>query len=99
MVLTTIPIVIVGVNYDPVALGYIDSIARPGANITGLYFQHLEVLAKRFGLFKEMLPSVSRVALVSDSFTSDQLKATEAANQSVGFQLQLLDLQNLPYDR
>ena len=95
---TTIPIVIVGVNYDPVALGYIDSIARPGTNITGLYFQHLELLAKRFGLFKEMLPSVRRVALISDSFTSDQLKAVEAANQSVGFQLQLLDLQNLPYD-
>ena len=94
----SIPIVVVAVNYDPVALGYIDSIARPGANITGLYFQHLELLAKRFGLFKEMLPSVSRVALVSDSSTSDQLKAVEAANQSVGFQLQLLDLQNLPYD-
>jgi putative ABC transport system substrate-binding protein len=94
----TIPIVIVAVNYDPVVLGYVDSIARPGANITGLYFQHLELLAKRFGLFKEMLPSAGRVALVSDSFTSDQLKAVEAANQSVGFQLQLLDLQNLPYD-
>ena len=95
---TTIPIVIVGVNYDPVALGYIDSIARPGTNITGLYFQHLELLAKRFGLFKEMLPSVRQFALISDFFTSDQLKAVEAANQSVGFQLQLLDLQNLPYD-
>ena len=55
---TSTPIVVVAVNYDPIALGYIDSIARPGANVTGLFFQHLELGAKRFGLFKEMLPFV-----------------------------------------
>jgi len=89
---TTIPILMVAINYDPIALGYIDNIGRPGANITGLFFQHLELLAKRFGLFKEMLPSVSKVAVLSDSFTADQLKAVEAANQSMGLELQLLDL-------
>jgi len=35
---TTIPILMMAINYDPIALGYIDSIARPGANVTGLYF-------------------------------------------------------------
>jgi putative ABC transport system substrate-binding protein len=95
---TTIPIVMIAINYDPIALGYIDSIARPGANVTGLLFQHLELLAKRFGLFKEMLPSVGRVAVLSDSYTADQLKALEAANRSVGLELQPLDLQNPPYD-
>ena len=78
----TIPILMVAINYDPIALGYIDSLARPGGNITGLFFQHLELLAKRFGLFKEMLPSVGRIAVLSDSFTADQLKAVEAANRS-----------------
>jgi putative ABC transport system substrate-binding protein len=86
------------INYDPIALGYIDSIARPGANVTGLFFQHLELLAKRFGLFKEMLPSVGRVTVLSDSLTADQLKMVEAANRSVGLELQPLDLQNPPYD-
>ncbi|HKA76777.1 MAG TPA: ABC transporter substrate-binding protein [Pseudolabrys sp.] len=95
---TRIPILMVAINYDPIALGYIDSLARPGANVTGLFFQHLELLAKRFGLFKEMLPSVGRVAVLSDSITADQLKVVEAANQSVGFELQPLDLQNPPYD-
>src|ERR1700716_900801 len=93
-----IPILMVAINYDPIALGYIDSIARPGGNVTGLFFQHLELLAKRFGLFKEMLPSVGRVAVLSDSITADQLKVVEAARQSVGFELQPLDLQNPPYD-
>src|SRR5258707_424924 len=88
----------VAINYDPIALGYIDSLARPGANVTGLFFQHLELLAKRFGLFKEMVPSVGRVGVLSDSITADQLKVVEAANQSVGFELQPLDLQNPPYD-
>src|SRR5260221_2535700 len=95
---TRIPILMVAINYDPIALGYIDSLARPGANVTGLFFQHLELLAKRFGLFKEMLPSVGRVAVLSDSITADQLKVVEAANQSVRFELQPLDLQNPPYD-
>jgi putative ABC transport system substrate-binding protein len=95
---TTIPILMMAINYDPIALGYIDSIARPGANVTGLFFQHLELLAKRVGLFKEMLPSVVRVAVLSDPFTADQLKMVEAANLSLGLELQPLDLQNPPYD-
>jgi len=53
----------VAINFDPIALGYIDSLARPGANVTGLFFQHLELVAKRYGLFKEMLPFVRRVAV------------------------------------
>jgi putative tryptophan/tyrosine transport system substrate-binding protein len=95
---TTIPILMVAINYDPIALGYIDSLARPGANVTGLYFQHLELLAKRFGLFKEMLPSVGRVAILSDALAADQLKTVEAANRSMGLELRPLDLQNPPYD-
>ena len=60
---TAIPILMVAINFDPIALGYVDSLARPGANVTGLFFQHLELVAKRYGLFKEMLPFVRRVAV------------------------------------
>jgi putative tryptophan/tyrosine transport system substrate-binding protein len=94
----SIPILMVAINYDPIALGHVDNLARPGGNVTGLFFQHLELLAKRFGLFKEMLPSVTRVAVFSDSFTTDQLDAVQAANQSVGLEVQPLHLQNPPYD-
>src|SRR5262245_30779193 len=95
---TTIPILMVAINYDPIALGYIDSLARPGANVTGLFFQHLELVAKRFGLFKQMLPSVGRVAVLSDALTADQLKVVEAANQAIGLELQPLELENPPYN-
>jgi putative tryptophan/tyrosine transport system substrate-binding protein len=73
-----IPIVMLAVNYDPIALGYIASLSRPGGNVTGLIFQHRELTGKRFGLFKEMLPAVRRVAILSDSLTvepaSDELR-------------------------
>jgi len=95
---TAIPILMVAINYDPIALGHIDSIARPGANVTGLFFQHLDLLAKRFGLLKEMLPSVGRVAVLSDSLTADQFKLLEALNRSVGLELQTFHMENPPYD-
>jgi putative tryptophan/tyrosine transport system substrate-binding protein len=95
---TTIPILMVAINYDPIALGYIDSLARPGANVTGLFFQHLELVAKRFGLFKQMLPSIGRVAVLGDALTADQLKVVEAANQAIGLELQPLELENPPYN-
>ena len=94
----TIPILVVAVNYDPIAFGYVDNLARPGGNVTGLYFQHLELVVKRFGLLKEMMPSIGRVAVFSDSFTTDQLEIVQAANRSVGLELQPFHLQNPPYD-
>jgi putative ABC transport system substrate-binding protein len=94
----TIPIVMLAVNYDPIALGYITSLARPGGNVTGLFFQHREVTGKRFGLFRELLPAINRVAIFSDSQSVDQLREVEAANRMVGLKLQPLELRNPPYD-
>jgi putative tryptophan/tyrosine transport system substrate-binding protein len=51
------PIVIVSVNYDPLKLGYIKSLARPGTNVTGILFLHRELTGKRIELFKEILPN------------------------------------------
>jgi putative ABC transport system substrate-binding protein len=96
--ISSVPILMVAINYDPIALGYVDNLARPGGNVTGLFFQHLELLAKRFGLLKEMLPSVGRVAVFFDSSTTDQLEVVQAANQPAGLELQPLQLQNPPYD-
>jgi len=93
---TTIPILIVGVNFDPVALKFAASLARPGTNVTGLYFLHLDLTAKRFELFKEMLPAANRVAVFSDLFTVDQLRQLEEANRSTGLKLQPLELRNPP---
>jgi putative tryptophan/tyrosine transport system substrate-binding protein len=95
---TTIPIVMVGVNYDPLALGYVASLARPGGNVTGLFFLHLDLLAKRLGVFKEMLPSVGRVAVLSDPLSADQLKQVEVVNRSLGFKLHPVELREAKLD-
>src|SRR5262249_33640720 len=60
---TTIPIVF-GVGEDPVRLGLVASLARPGDNATGIHSVSQEVMAKRLGLFHDLVPKASRIAVL-----------------------------------
>src|SRR5262245_18331284 len=62
----TIPIVMVGGGIDPVAAGYVESLARPGGNVTGLTNISGELGGKRLELFKEAVPKLARVAVLYD---------------------------------
>jgi putative ABC transport system substrate-binding protein len=62
----TIPIVIVGVGIDPVAAGLVESLARPGGNITGLTLLFRELGGKRLELLKEAVPKLDHVAVLYD---------------------------------
>jgi ABC-type uncharacterized transport system substrate-binding protein len=62
----TIPIVMVGSGSDPVEAGLIDSLARPGGNVTGLTLLTTELGGKRLELLKEAVPKVARVAVLYD---------------------------------
>ena len=95
---TKTPIVLVSVNFDPVNLGFVSSLAKPGTNISGVVFLHRELTAKRLELLKEMLPAVKRVAVLSEPTASEQVSAVEIANRSIGFTLQLLEVRNPSYD-
>jgi len=93
----TIPIiVIVG---DPVAAGIVDSLARPGGNITGLATLTPELSGKRLELFAEMVPRLSRVGVLRDadeqSKTSDEYKA---AARALKIRLQSLEVRGLKPD-
>jgi putative ABC transport system substrate-binding protein len=59
----TIPIVMVGAS-DPVETGFVASLARPGANITGLSYMSREISGKRVELLKEVVPGLSRLAII-----------------------------------
>jgi putative ABC transport system substrate-binding protein len=65
----TIPIVMVGTGTDPVEEGLVESLARPGGNVTGLYLLSGELGGKRLELLKEAVPKVARVAVLYNPAT------------------------------
>jgi putative tryptophan/tyrosine transport system substrate-binding protein len=96
-VTTTIPIVMVADNADPVDAGYVTSYARPGGNVTGLTGLSPDVTAKRMELLKEAVPGMSRVAVLRNPASPDRQtlwSETAAAARALGLQLQALDLTN-----
>src|SRR6185436_3088169 len=92
------PIVMIAIDYDPVETNFITSLARPGGNITGLFLRQVESAAKRLEMLKEALPSVSRVAVLWDSFTRDQLNFIEVPAKKLNLALLPYQLRGNPYD-
>ena len=91
---TAIPIVMPVIT-DPVRLGLVGSLARPGGNATGLATQNDELPGKWMELVKEILPKVSRVAILLHP-TYDggvQLRASEAAARSLGVRVQVVNVE------
>ena len=90
---TTIPIVF-GVAEDPVKLGLVASLARPGGNATGINFFVSELAAKRLELLRELIPAATRVAVLVNpsnaASTESTLRDIEPAARAIGLQLQVL---------
>jgi putative tryptophan/tyrosine transport system substrate-binding protein len=76
---TSIIPVVFGVGEDPVALGLVASLARPGGNVTGINFFASEIEAKRLGLMHELLPKAKRVAVLVNPANSKTADATVKA--------------------
>jgi putative ABC transport system substrate-binding protein len=86
----TIPIVALDLETDPIASGLIESLARPGGNITGVFLDMPEFTGKWLELLKEVVPGLSRVTVLWDPATGPvQLRAAEVAAKSLRVQLQL----------
>ena len=91
---TTIPIVFI-VGEDPVRLGLVASLARPGGNLTGINFLSGELAAKRLELLRELVPAAARVAVLVNpanaANTETTLRDVEAAARAMGLQIQVLN--------
>jgi putative ABC transport system substrate-binding protein len=89
---TTIPIVLVGVD-DPVALGVVDSLARPGGNATGLSLTSSELIAKRLQLLQELLPRLHQLAVVvrKDPGLEQKLQEIRSKAERMGIQVLMLE--------
>jgi putative ABC transport system substrate-binding protein len=94
----TIPIVLWANNYDPIARGYVKSLARPGGNVTGIVSQQTELAEKQVELLTEALPGRTRLAMLWDSISADQFVTAERQAKSLGLDVQSLKLENPPYD-
>jgi putative ABC transport system substrate-binding protein len=94
----TIPIVFTGVTADPIAEGFVTSLARPGGNVTGLLLFETSVNGKWLGMLKEIAPRLARAALVVNPKTAPYYvyhqRAAEAAASSLGIELVLSPIGN-----
>jgi putative tryptophan/tyrosine transport system substrate-binding protein len=88
----TVPIVMVRVGRDPVEAGLVESLARPGGNLTGLTMLGVQLHGKRLELLKEVVPRGARVAALFDGGTPGQrrlhMHEAEPAARALGFTMQ-----------
>jgi putative ABC transport system substrate-binding protein len=92
----TIPVVF-GFSGDPVEAGLVQSLSRPGRNLTGISFLVLELVGKRFELLKELLPGTKRVAVVANpQHPGDETerRASQAAATAFGLSLEYFEARN-----
>jgi putative ABC transport system substrate-binding protein len=94
----TVPIVVVAVNFDPIATGYVSNIARPSGNITGLVFRAPELAAKQLDLLVEAFPDDKPIAVLWESASADQFNAAQRVAQSIHVELRSHKLEKVPID-
>lgn len=94
----TVPVVMIATEYDPLALGYVNSLARPGGHVTGVFLQQIELASKRLQLLKDALPSFQSAIMFWDALSEYQWKATNSAAAPFGLRLAGVELVKQPYD-
>lgn len=94
----SIPIVMVAIDYDPLQLGYVTNLARPTGNVTGLFFEQIELAAKRIQLLKDAFPAIHAATVFWDEISADQWKATRDSAEKLDLQVAGIELRNYPYD-
>jgi putative ABC transport system substrate-binding protein len=94
----TISIVMIAVNFDPIAGGYVSDIARPSGNITGLVYRAPELAAKQLELLVEAFPDNKRAAALWDLASAEQFSSARRTAESMHVELRSYKLENPPYD-
>jgi putative ABC transport system substrate-binding protein len=92
---TTMPIVGLDLETDPVAIGMIASLARPGGNLTGFFFDFAEFRGKLLELLKEIIPDLSSIAVIWDPNSGPaQLKSVQAGLEALKLKLAKFEARN-----
>lgn len=93
-----IPVVMIAIDFDPVAAGLIRTLNRPGTNMTGLSAQQIDLAVKRFEMLRELVPKLKHLAVLSNETTGTQLAAVTRATQAAGTTLEVIELGDPPHD-
>ena len=94
----TVPIVMVALDFDPLALGYVTNLARPTGNVTGLFLQQIELSAKRVQLASDAFPEIRAATVFWDRQSSDLWLAARVAAVTLGLSLAGIELNEPPYN-
>jgi putative ABC transport system substrate-binding protein len=95
---TTSPIVMIAIDYDPLARGYVTSLARPTGNITGLFLRQIELVVKRLQVVKDAFPNMQSATVLWDRISADQWDAAQGSAAKLGLHLTGIELREPPYD-
>ena len=82
----TLPIVMVALDFDPFALGYVTNLARPTGNVTGLFLQQIELSAQRVQLASDASPEIRGATVFWDRQSSDQRQAARGRGGDIGLE-------------
>ena len=88
----------IAIDYDPLARGYVTSLARPSGNVTGVVFQQIELAAKRIQLIKDGFSDRPAATMFWDQLSADQWEAARSTAVMLGLQLFGIELNGSPYD-
>jgi len=95
---STVPIVIAAFNYDPIARGYVKSLAQPGSNITGVFLRLPELAEKQVEVLAQAFPDKTRLAMLWDALSADQFMAAENRAKLLHLEVLSMKLESPPYD-
>jgi len=89
---TTIPIVMLSVDRDPVATGLVKSLSHPGGNVTGIFSLQSELAVKRLELLRDTIPGLARVAVFWDPVNRSGVSDIESAARSLGLAIRPIEV-------
>jgi putative tryptophan/tyrosine transport system substrate-binding protein len=86
------PIAFLAIEFDPLARGYVASLARPGGTVTGIFVRQLELAAKRVEIAREAFPRATVVGIVFDAISREQRDAAAEAARKLGLEPRMIEV-------
>ena len=86
------PIVLLAIDFDPVARGYVASLSRPGGSVTGIFVRQLELAAKRVEIAREAFPRATVLGIAFDTISREQRDAAAEAAPKLGLEPRMIEV-------